>query len=58
MWDELPHLKAVIQYIGQPKEKYPNVYSVSGCFWGARKNIYWHIFGGGQKLGSQGATYN
>lgn len=23
----LPHLKAIIQYIGQPKEKYPNVYS-------------------------------
>ena len=28
VWDRLPHLKAVVQYIGEPKEKIPNVYSV------------------------------
>ncbi|KAI0214317.1 hypothetical protein LSAT2_000559 [Lamellibrachia satsuma] len=27
VWDRLPHLKAVVQYIGEPKEKIPNVYS-------------------------------
>lgn len=25
---QLPHLKAIIQYVGVPKEHYPNVYSV------------------------------
>ena len=48
VWHELPHLKAVIQYVGQPKEKYPNVYSVSGCFW----EEYLGMSLGGQKVGS------
>ena len=29
VWDRLPHLKAVVQYIGEVGEKRPNVYSVS-----------------------------
>ena len=28
VWDQLPHLKAIVQYIGEPKEKMSNVYSV------------------------------
>lgn len=27
VWDQLPHLKAIVQYIGEPKEKIQNVYS-------------------------------
>jgi len=30
VWDHLPHLKAIVQYIGEPKEKMANVYSVCG----------------------------
>ena len=29
VWDQLPHLKAVIQYQGELKEKKDNVYTVS-----------------------------
>lgn len=25
----LPHLRAIVQYIGKPREQYPDVYSVS-----------------------------
>ena len=32
VWDQLPHLKAVIQYQGELKEKKDNVYTVSYFF--------------------------
>jgi len=29
VWDQLPHLKAVVQYVGKPSTEKENVYSVS-----------------------------
>ena len=31
VWDQLPHLKAVVQYTGTLEEKMDNVYEVGAC---------------------------